>query len=227
MSNDFDIKIDEKELADSVFKTICPALITLLLEKKLLDTTRLEDKDYVFSMIGENLDLVEKVALHVNTQDELLKSFRSELNAGRDESAIIMLAVSIERILNMFYQHLLPAKYEMDYKEVSNALSRLRLSDKITWFLLISAKWKLPLNLVAQIRLINSIRNEIIHYKAIPEDLDKEGTGTYNDIKGKLTKLKLDGLENVTFLLKDELDRALIEAFPNIGLANEISKILF
>jgi len=213
---------DDQFVERMIKQAVLPSLVSLLLQNNLLDQARLNDKKYVMSMIKKHNDLISDLRVQVIYCSQFRESLKSELSSNRHESAVVMTAVINEHLLNMFYQNLLPLKFELSSNEVSKTISRLRVPDKIGWFLKITANWELPANLSRQLLTINNIRNSIVHYHGVPEDLDGDQLGSHSEIKEKIKQLRLNTLEDITLELEHNLQQALEHSFPDLKHAREI-----
>lgn len=219
----YEEKNEFKEMSIRIFKAIIPGLIQELLANELLDRDRVNDKEYVMTTLLENCKKIKLPNIQVATYKTLRETLKCEIVAGREESAIIIAGVCIEHLLNHFYQDILPFKYDMNNKEVASALNSLKIEDKIGWFLNITTNNEVPNDLKGKIVSINKIRNKVVHYKAIPEDLYIDGSGSYNEIKKKLESLNLEQLIKITVELEKFLDKILIENNDDYRLAYDIS----
>lgn len=216
-----------EEVSQELIKVMIPGLFQALIVNGLIDRNKLDDENYAITVLRENYKKIRLPNLQVETYSELRKSLESEIKAGREEGAIILAGVCIEHLLNHFYQDLLPIKYEMSSEDIATALNSVNIADKIGWFFKITTNREISEPLRGKIININKIRNKAVHYKAIPENLYVDGSGSYNEIKRKLESLKLEQLIEVTYELENFLNKTLLDVDDSYRLAHELSSKYF
>jgi hypothetical protein len=218
MDNEF-----EKKIALRIKTFVLASLIA----NNSIDKTRLKDREYVLSEIKKNSHLIEESNIQITSFGQFRESIISEIVANRVMSAVVLTGVCFEHILNTFYQELLPVEYDMDAKEVLQVINRLTIPDKIGWFLKIVCGCEISPELRDNVMQINSFRNEIVHFKAIPQPLDESNPGSYEKLKAKLQNINMDYLANLTQDLEEELNEILDIINPSYKEAETICRELF
>jgi hypothetical protein len=204
---------EEKEFLLEIGQNACLYILQTLISKQLLDPERINDKDYILLKIKENTHFIEEMRIQVILFDDFRKSLKSELSQNRPMTAVILTAICIEHIINVFYQDLLSVKYNLEKNDITRALSTLKIPDKTGWFLSITTNSQITQELRQKIQQINSLRNKIVHYEATPTNIDKDD-GTYDYIKKSLSTVHLDELESITLELQSELSELEHLIFP-------------
>lgn len=213
----------EREILDSFF----PSFLSILLSKELLDTDRLNDKEYINQVVKENKhQIIDEMRLHIIDDYTFIAGMKSEISHSRSKTAIVLGATNIEHIMNHFYQSALPLVFNLEQEEINKAIVRLNLPDKVGWFYKIVTKTSLPEGLISNIREINSTRNNIVHFQAIPE-MKNSDKGSYGKIAKSLKNFDVSTIITTINELKIELEKITCDLQPEIKLANEIFERLY
>jgi hypothetical protein len=211
-----------------VLEGVLPFMICALLVEGLLDTGRLSDLDYVWSVLLKEqhslLDVMGDVGggLHHG----LVRSARDLLGANKPEAAVILLATATEHRLNIFYRLSLGLKGLSD-EQITEIIRTTNLNAKTGWLLFLVAQYELSESLRKQVSELIEIRNQLVHFKAVPsKNLDDEVSGSHNLVKHRIGNLKPDELVRIPDDLDEALEEALTAADPDYKRAKEIAAFM-
>ncbi len=195
-------------------ENILPNLVRHLIVDGLLDTNRLSDKNYIASVIRfHSKELIDDLPINVVIEDEFLESARDAIAADRPAVAIVMIATSIEHKLNIFYRNaFIENESNLDNNVITNIIRSNSLSDKTGWLFSFVLHRKMDSDLQKTILELAELRNQIVHYKAIPaKNIDDESSGSHNAILKKLENLNFDEVFKTVERLSDALENELLD----------------
>lgn len=204
---------DLKETVSKIMmEKFLPGLIRMLIVDGTLDASRLSEVDYIFSVVEANSELAAKLKYFVSIDDDFLESARDAIAANRPEVALVLIATVVEHQLNMFYREALSeCNGQLDEDDITRVIKSSQLADKTGWLFKFVLEDELDNRLQNKLRNLAELRNQIVHYKAIPQSMDDEHGGSRNQIRIKISGLNFDEIfETIRCLsraLEDGLSR--------------------
>lgn len=216
----------EQKMQRRVFNKFFPVFISNLLRNGLLDKSRLNDKDYIYHVALENLDIVDDLRIQVIDYHVFIEGLKSEISHSRYKTAIVLGGTCIEHIMNYFYQDLLSSVLGLEQSEINKAISMIKLPDKIGWFYKVTTKSNLPDKLVERILEIVSIRNKIVHYQAVPA-IGELRTGSHMKLNDIINAFDVASISDTINKLESELNIITNNLWPEIDEAIEVFERLF
>lgn len=217
---------EDKKVLIKLAESMLPSFITLMIKEGALDVNKLEDKKYLISQLEKNRHLIKNINLQVRTYDDVRLAIESEVKANRKETAILLTATCIEHQLNIFFSNVLSAKNLFYDKQISQIL-RLTFPNKIDWLFTLICGEVFEENLSVKLRIVNRIRNKIVHYGAISEDLSEDGSGSFNELQREIEKLISSELIVLTVDLEQYLECIFLKTFPEYNQACQICNKAF
>jgi len=191
-------------------KYMLPALVRNLIISGILDTKRLSDKKYIWSVIREHPELINKFGISVEIGDSFLQSARDAIALERPEVAIVLLATSIEHKLNVFYRKYHESKGDLDKNAITNTLRKKKIPAKIAGLFTVTQR-KMDKDFLKSITKLVELRNEVVHYRMEPsESFDDKNTGSHNQILKELENLNFDEIFKTIERLSDVLENELL-----------------
>ncbi len=228
-SNEFDSE-SNSELIKIAKRFFFPTILATLLENKLIDESKLSDHEYVWSKIKEHSEMLVNIPMIEWFEEDFLDTVREAIAAKRYEVAIVLVATVIEHHLNVFYRQALDANKLLITDEVTEIIRRANFRDKTGWLLLLVAKHQMSSELQEQIQQLTELRNQIVHFKAVPDSGAHDNTGgSHNLIKNRIRELNFDQVLTIPEQLSNFLDEALKsvrEESPIYRRAEEIVRSL-
>ncbi len=219
-SNDLENQKMILQAVQVLLERIFPLLIQQLLTQGKLDKERLNDLDYVRSIVFENSDLIESLKIGYIIDEDFINSAHEAIEADRKSVAIVLVATAIEHKLNAFYRSVLETYFGLSNKETTEAI-RSSFHTKLGWLMTLVSGSPISEELNKKIKKVIELRNGFVHYKVTSysqDDFDSENTG-YDRL---LQEVKRIGTENILELpntLETFLREVEFEMDPNYKLA--------
>ena len=199
---------------EEIFKKyMLPTLVRNLIIAGMLDTNKLSDKEYIWSVIREHPEFVNNFGISIRIEDSFLQSARDAIALDRPEVAIVLLATFIEHKLNIFYRDTyFESKSDLDNNEITNIIRRNNIYQKTGSLFSNVLQRKMDSDLQKSIRRVADLRNQVVHYKVEPsESLDDENTGSHNKILKELENLDFDEIFETIERLSDVLENEMLD----------------
>lgn len=199
---------------EEIFKKyMLPTLVRNLIIAGMLDTNKLSDKEYIWSVIREHPEFVNNFGVSIRIEDSFLQSARDAIALDRPEVAIVLLATFIEHKLNIFYRDTyFESKSDLDNNEITNIIRRNNIYQKTGSLFSNVLQRKMDSDLQKSIRRVADLRNQVVHYKVEPsESLDDENTGSHNKILKELENLDFDEIFETIERLSDVLENEMLD----------------
>jgi len=213
---------EELQLSKDLVRSVLPYLIYHLLEDGILKEEDLSNKGVVIQKIRENSTrIIEKMKVQIVGHRGFLDSCKSEFENGRPESGVIMASVCIENMINLFYREMLEVMHSLDTGTINSIIKMINIPDKLGWFLKIAFNLELSKDLVNQVKELNSLRNKIVHFNAIPNDGFDAENGSYSKIQKDVKPYTVEQLEMLINNLETEFEKVKLNAVPSYRLAFE------
>ena len=199
---------------EEIFKKyMLPTLVRNLIIAGMLDTNKLSDKEYIWSVIREHPEFVNNFGVSIRIEDSFLQSARDAIALDRPEVAIVLLATFIEHKLNIFYRDTYyETKSDLDNNEITNIIRRNNIYQKTGSLFSNVLQRKTDSDLQKSILRVADLRNQVVHYKVEPsESLDDENTGSHNKILKELENLDFDEIFETIERLSDVLENEMLD----------------
>lgn len=206
-----------------ILQVFLPAMIENLLRRGMLDRDRLSDLAYVHSVIKQNSEIILDSYSVTRIDDEFIESAQEALAQGRKLAALVLIATSIEHIINLFYRQVLETKLGDD---VITEVIRNSIHAKLGWISSLITTRQIPPQLVIRIKSLMDLRNTIVHYKAEPAHIDDDKRGSYNFINYQINNIDFVELFALPSELETELDKIIEEMIPERKIAREAASVL-
>jgi hypothetical protein len=169
---------DDIEMAKNLRKQLLPVVIRNLVADGRLDVNKLDDREYVDKVLAQNENILDELTAIVEVHGDFLISAKEAINANRPEVAVVLIATAIEQIVNTFYREVLAEKGYLTADEITEIIRTTNMNAKLGWLLAIVADFSLDIlpehRLQKDILSLMELRNQIVHYKAVPKSLWSE-----------------------------------------------------
>jgi len=227
MAEKIGISVDElREWNQDILESFMYPIVLRMLKNNLIDLGKTQDRIYLWGVVKENVrEMAYGVEIFTVLHQDFIDVAEYCIENGKEHTAIILIATSIEHIMNMFYRNLLPYK-GVSETQITDIVKKSNLDAKLGWLMNVTSNASLPDNLLAQIREVSELRNAIVHYKAIPDKLDIE-FGSWENIKDRIDKMDYDDLVGLPYELEHALMEILEQIDPMRKIASEIWHTLF
>lgn len=199
----------EKAVRKMFKERILPLLVRKLITDEILDTSRLSEADYVLSEIKAHPEFIDTLKFFVSIDDNFIKSARDAIAANRPEVAIVLISTAIEHQLNMFYRETLDECNKLDEDTATRIIKSNSLHDKTGWLFKLTLQRDMDVELQKKILNLIELRNQIVHYKALPEAIEDPRSGSHNTIRIKIEELDFDEIFETLACLSNILEEAL------------------
>ena len=211
---------DHKILNEGVQITISRILEKLLLEGKI-DETRTDDLKYVWSVVMQNLDLIDNLPLlRQRIDSELLESAKDAAQLGRIPVVVILVATAIEHRLNIFYRDILENYSGLSSDETTEAI-RSNTSTKLGWLLHLVTRDGISDELLKRIKQIFELRNAFVHYKSVIVPIDETDKAT--ELIEKVNNIGLETILNTPDEIEGELAAKIWTLMPVYRKADQLA----
>ncbi len=115
---------------------IMPTIIESLLLSGVIDRTRIEDPQYIWSVVIENLDVVDALTHSKRIDDQLLETASEAAKTNKIPIAIILTATAIEHIVNIFYRDILERLFDFSREVKSKSWRYFAVNPMVPCYLL-------------------------------------------------------------------------------------------
>jgi hypothetical protein len=127
---------------------------------------------------------------------------------------LVLIATVIEHQLNIVYREALSEHDNLDDDSITKIIRNNTLSDKTGWLFNLILRNEMDYNLQKELFKLAELRNQIVHYKAFPQNIDDDHSGSHNMIRIKIEELNFEEI----FTTLTRLSRTLEEALSNLRL---------
>lgn len=192
------------ELRVQLVRTVMPSILSKLISKKFLDTSRDYSRNDLWELAAlETTKVVDDVEVSINISNKFHQSAHGAADEGEFEVAIVLIAIVIEHKLNFFYNNILTS-LGLSRTQVNQALNSLSLEAKLGWFLLSVSGSKLSSDLHKDIKEVIDLRDSISHYKSTSSSNNQ--TFSWDGIMHRIDKLFSADMLAIPKRLECELD---------------------
>jgi hypothetical protein len=188
---------------------LMPVIIRNLIINGILDTSRLSEVDYIFSEINNHPQFIDNLNVIISIDRDFIESARDAIAINRPEVAIVLISTVIEHQLNMFYREVLNECSELEHDTVTTIIKSNSLSDKTGWLFRLVLQEKMDIDLQKKLIKLVELRNQIVHYKAVPQNINNDYGGSYTMIRMKLEELNFNEVFTTLTCLSNTLEDAL------------------
>ena len=209
-----------KQLREMMF----PQILYSLLKTGDLDRERLDDYEYVWSIIDSHLDsmITNEMKVIVHLEGGFLEFARHAFVANKPEVAIVLVATAIEHTVNAFFRDLLDLQQIPEYLIVE-ILKNNNIRDKLGWLLFLLTRQEIRQGLRNRILHLFDVRNAIVHMKFRSREL---GTIKSGELRYPISDVRDMDIDEVVSLVSDveqELNNIHKAIDPDLRLAEDIS----
>ncbi len=231
----------KEEIYHSVVQTTIPLILEKLLAKGLIDINRIDDHKYLNKIIRQSIEapelavekgnqeyIVEGIELTVTFHQDFIEIAEYAIENGKLCVAVILLATTIEHILNIYLRIILSNR-GLPSEEITRTIRRSNFHSKIEEFISISDKSSFPENVQEQVKQLIRIRNAIVHYKAVPLEIGNNGEnkGSEGYIEEEIEKLNFDKLLKLPNQLENIFQTILHKMNPKYELIEKMCDVFF
>lgn len=193
------------ELDGLIRRTVSQILRTLIYEGKL-DKCRLDDRDYLHNSLDTHFDAVfGRLRPVIDVHDEFLASAREAVAANKIQVAVVLLAVAVEQNVNTFYRFALDFNRDLCESDNTEIVRNNNIRPKLGWLMLLVSECALDADLRNRILQLMELRNQIVHYKAVP--LEWDGASNLKlDIERQDIEAYFQAVEELFLKLHEQLE---------------------
>jgi hypothetical protein len=214
----------ETERFRFVLRSFMPSILRKMLHQGLIDVDKSSDPNYLWNIVHENKNVARDIRVITQIHDGFLEVAEYAKTVNKPEVVIVLLATTIEHLLNLYFSEKLTIQ-KLAPDEISQFIRKNSIDAKIGWLISITGRLEFPEGLKKRVMNLVELRNSIVHYKAIPAQLDEEDN--YQRIKDRVKEIDFDELFATVTDLDNLLESALDKADPNRQLAREMARIMF
>ncbi len=201
---------DDDNIIKEFINSMRSSLLHALLIRGLIQPDELNDPQKVKQAIESNRAIFRELNWIYLLHEKFVNSAKEAFEKKDVEVGVVLLATAVEQIVNSFYRMMLETKGIMTEAEITEIIRNNNIAPKLSWLLTLvsESEYELDSNFKREILRLMELRNQIVHYKAVPlsvPDLDKDDI-TY--IKG-LDSVNLDELVSIPDDLFEFLDEIL------------------
>jgi hypothetical protein len=208
---------------DSIAEHSVPIVLRTMLNRGLIDLDRTHDERYLWHVVMANLrDMLPYFQAVVEIQYDFLEVAQQAMDAGKPMVAVVLVATAVEQLINMYYRDLLCAR-GLPEPEITEII-RSNIDPKLGWLFSLTGHFEFPGDLKKRIRALMSLRNEIIHYKAVPFSPVADDN-SHRHIEEQIRSIR-GVLLSIPSELEDTFDVALEKVIPNCRLASELADLM-
>ncbi|MBE7942865.1 hypothetical protein IM725_20080, partial [Ramlibacter aquaticus] len=142
--------------------------------------------------IDAHPEFIDNLKFLVSIDNSFIESARDAIAVNRSEVAIVLISTVVEHQLNMFYREALNERDNLDDDTITKIIRSNSLSDKTGWLFKLVFQDEIDADLQRKLLNLAELRNQIVHYKALPENIDNQYSGSHNMIRIKIKELDFD-----------------------------------
>ncbi len=209
-----------RRACNAVTRHFMPNILFTLLAEQQIDRDRISDHAYVWSVVLENLDMLDDLETVSVIDEEFVKAAKEAADTERVFVALVLIATAIEHKINHFYREILERKYALERDEVTHAI-RSNAESKIGWLFSLVSGGELSGDLKKRIQQVQQWRNSLVHYKAVPYHVNDV---RYADrISGEIREAGIEKILKLPIELEEELNRVRLETIPLLEEAHRLA----
>ena len=207
-----------KKDVELIARTALPHIFLQLARARILKEEHLrEPTQLVRILMNHRREAIRKIewcaALDHTFLEEACKYWRK-----RDKTvAIVLYATAIEQCINSYFQLILEAK-GWSRPSATELIRSSKNASKLRWLFESFVGNNFPVRLRERIEKIFTIRNAIVHFKAIPGRLD-EHTDSHSRITREIATLRRMSLSRDFSLLENAMFEGMLKVDPDRELA--------
>jgi hypothetical protein len=212
-----------KSLAKALVNFAIPNVFLILARQKILKEEHLQDPQTLVRLILKHKRAaIQRMKICWTIDEEFLNEAVDFWKKGKKNIAIVLYATAVEQFINYTYQMILDAK-AFDSETSTELIRYLNVDAKLGWMFRSFVGHAFPQPLGRRLRRVFSIRNAIVHFKAIPGRLD------YDEDSSSRLEAELKGLRRVSLskdfsLLEKICWDAVLKTDPDRELALKAAK---
>jgi hypothetical protein len=221
--NFFTSEEDLKSAEREILRSVMPAIMQCLIEGGRVDLDRADDAEYLWSVLVENVEVVEHLSMGTVLDDQILELAKDAFDRGSITVAVILVATAVEHELNAFYRDVLEGRGALSSSETTEAI-KSNLNSKIGWLLLLSTGYSLSDELKKQVGRLFELRNSVVHYKHHFSLLAGDGKDNpYYQLVDRMKEFSREELFKIPATLSAELASILSQVRPSFPLAQSMA----
>jgi len=214
-----------KSLAKALVNFAVPNVFLILARQKILKEEHLKNPEILVRLIWEHKhEAIQKMKVCWTIDEKFLNEAVNFWRKGEKDIAIVLYATAVEQFINSMYQMILEAK-AFDSEASTELIRSLNIDTKLGWVFRSFVGRAFPQSLGRRLRRVFSIRNAIVHFKAIPGRLDYDEDSS-SRLEAELKSLRNKSLSRDFSLLEKVFENAVLKADPNRELALKAAKAL-
>ena len=221
-------KREQEETEKYIVESFLPNIILKMILLNRIDKTKIHDRDYILSKLVEyNREAgSNNVFYHIEAHEEFIDAARNAVKSNNHRLAILLAATSIENILNIEYSIILKLR-NFSNKDIKDVMRGNQIRAKIGWLMKLVLQMELDNDFKEKILRIIELRNEVVHYKALPFALgDEIWKSSSNDIEEKIENIDFD-LISIPEELNKKLNAQNYILYPELDLVDDIMDVIF
>lgn len=208
--------------AEYTVRAMLPKLLYELLSRNLIDQSKAHDVEYLWSVVTDSQnDVFDNLKVLTEIHGEFKKVTEYAILNGNKMVSVILLATSVEHVLNLYYREMLSIK-NLPESEITEIIRSSNFNTKLGWLMSIVGNVNLHKGMINNLKNLIDARNAIVHYKAVPGKLDVRN-GSDDSIKAKLKTINLPEMLNLLDELEALFEAGLDAADPNRKMAVEFA----
>ncbi len=204
---------DKPELSDDIkeiTRDIFASLLHRLLLRNLISVEELNDSEKVQQVIEANRDILKEDTWIYLVHDKFIRYAKEAFEKKDNEVGVVLLATAIEQIVNSTYREMLQIKGLFSDNEITEIIRNNNIAPKLTWLLTLVSDYEYELDddFKNKVLKLMEVRNQIIHYKAIPRttsEIDNDSS----QFEKTINSINADEVINIPDELLDFLDDVL------------------
>src|SRR6266508_302324 len=208
------------EAAERIAFRVMPSVIATLIMSGKIDKTRINELEYVLPIVLDNLDVIDEMQRSFRIDNQFMESAREAAKFHRIPVMVVLVATTIEHLLNMFYRDTLEDQFNMSAEEVTDVI-RSNIHTKLGWLLKTVSDKGISGDLQKRVKKIMDLRNGFVHYKSIGTSMNEP-----DQIQRLINEANEIGEEIILSTpeaLERELSAISAELFPEREMAKQVT----
>jgi hypothetical protein len=217
-----DTNIDR--IGGHVIYKVMPALLSNLCNKGVINPDGSFTREELWDIVHTNSEVVSELYGVTEIYPDIVESAKLLFNNDDRYSCLILIATTIEHIINKYLREILPY-YDFSQDNITNIIRTTNIDGKLGWLFKLISGTDVPSDLKFQINEIIQARNRLIHYKYIRKSIDEPDY--LSDIKAFLSRIDFEYLSEIPQELEEYLQYSLEMKDPSISKIYEMRNIMF
>lgn len=215
--------ISSEDISAIVYNFSLPAILATLINEDLVDPLQENNKEYLWHLVKENVDLLNEINLIVEFHGRFRECAKEEFSKDHIEVGIVLIATSLEQVMNINLRLLL-GTFHFSVDEITNIIKTSNIESKLSWIIKLITSIEIPNDIKDNIKAVFELRNSIVHYKATPCKLEEEDT--LDKIRKRVVDLGIENIINLPEVLDKIMKKMIDEASPLYSRAEKLVEIM-